>query len=494
MNATLWLEFAYGVHLVAAVAASLHAVRIKREAASALLWLLIIWSFPFAGVLAYIGMGVDRIAAQSRLRARVRRAFGDSRRQREAAEQPMADWRGVRECQCSHPGGEWAQALHRAMDALLPDEPLLGGNDVRLLVTGDEAYPRMFETIAAARSHIHLQTFILAHDEAGRRLMDLLLERARAGVEVRLLFDRFGSTPSVLSGFVRRWRGAHPRLHLAGWTLAKPWRRQFQLNLRNHRKILVVDGRVAFTGGMNVSDVNVSRPGRPADRDFHFEVRGPVVQELQYSFLNDWHFMTGETAERLLCAEHFPPQPAVGGDLVRVANGEPAEESETLPDILFALLTAARRQILIVTPYFVPTMDILRALRAAALRGIEVKLLVPKYNNHVYAGWAGRSFYESLLTAGVQIVERAPPFLHAKALIVDDEVAMVGSANLDSRSLRLNYETNLLVWGAQFIGRLKSAVLDEFACGEAITTAAWLRRPARHRWIERAAALLSPVL
>ncbi len=494
MTTALWIELGYAVHLGAAIAASLHSIRIKREAASALLWLLIIWSFPFVGVLTYVVVGVDRIAAQSRLRARSRRAFGDSRREREAAERAMADWRGVRECRCALPEGEWARALHRALDVLLPDEPLLGGHEVRVLVTGDDAYPRMFEAIEGARSHVHLQTFILAHDDSGRRLMDLLLERARAGVEVRLLFDRFGSTPSVLSGFVHRWRRAHPRLRLAGWTLAKPWRRQFQLNLRNHRKILVVDGRVAFTGGMNISDVNLTRPGRAADRDFHFEVRGPVVQELQYSFLNDWHFMTGEPAERLLCAEHFPPQSAVGTNLVRVINGEPTEESETLPDIVFALLAAARRQILLVTPYFVPTMDILRVLRAAALRGIEVKILVPKYNNHVYAGWAGRSFYESLLTAGVQIVERAPPFLHAKALIVDDEVAMVGSANLDSRSLRLNYETNLLVWGPDFIGRLKSAVLDEFACGEAIDTSAWLQRPGRHRWIERAAALLSPVL
>ncbi|MCX7819572.1 MAG: cardiolipin synthase [Kiritimatiellae bacterium] len=494
MSTTLWLELAYVLHLLAALAASLHAVRIKREASSALLWLLVIWSFPVVGVVAYVVLGVDRIAAQSRLRARARRAFGESRRAQEAAQRPMADWRGVRDCRCALPEGEWARALHRALDVLLPDEPLLDGNDLQLLITGDEAYPRIFDAIASARSHVHLQTFILAHDDSGRRLMDLLLERARAGVEVRVLFDRFGSTPSVLSGFVRRWRRAHPRLRLAGWTLAKPWRRQFQLNLRNHRKILVVDGRVAFTGGMNISDVNVTRSGRPADRDFHFEVRGPVVQELQYSFLNDWHFMTGEAAERLLCAEHFPPQPVAGRTLARVVNGEPSEEGATLPDVLFAMLAAARRQVVIVTPYFVPTMDILRALRVAALRGIEVKLLLPKYNNHVYAGWAGRSFYEPLLTAGAQIVERSPPFLHAKALIVDDEVAMVGSANLDSRSLRLNYETNLLVWGQDLIGRLKAAALAEFACGEPIATAAWLQRPAGQRWLERAAALLSPVL
>ncbi|OQW97029.1 MAG: cardiolipin synthase [Verrucomicrobia bacterium A1] len=494
MTQAAWLTAAAALHGAACVIASLHAIRIKREASSALLWLLVIWSFPGAGVLLYVVLGVDRIAAKTAMRVDAHKAFRNGRRARESDSLPMDYWFGVRDGGVAEPVTEWGRALNRSLDPLLPDFPLLGGNRVEPLVTGDEAYGPMLDAIRGARRHINLQTFILSNDAVGREFLDLLVARAREGVEVRLLFDRFGSTPAVLSGFVRRYRGVSPAFRIAGWTQAMPLRRQFQMNLRNHRKILVVDGTTAFTGGINLAALNVSRPGTPAHRDFHFRIEGPAVQELQFSFLSDWHFMTGESAEALLIRDFFPGCPRAGDARVRIVNGEPALETETLPDVIFSLLVAARRQVLVLTPYFVPTADLIRAFRAAALRGVEVKLLVPRENNHVYAGWAGRSFYGSLLEAGVRIFERAPPFMHAKALIVDDEVATVGSANLDSRSLRLNYETNLLVYDTDFINRLKQAVLDEFAHGEEIDAADWRTRSALRRFAENACALLSPVL
>jgi len=481
-------------HLAASTAASLHAIRIKREASSALLWLVVIWSFPFAGIALYLVLGVDRIAAKTALRVNAHRAFRDRHRAREPDSLPMDYWRGIRDAGVAEPATDQGRALHRAIDPLLPDFPLVGGNRVEVLVTGDEAYRPMLDAIRGARRHINLQTFILANDAVGREFLDALVERALAGVEVRVLFDRFGSTPAVLAGFLRRYRRAAPAFRLAGWTQAMPLRRQFQLNLRNHRKILVVDGATAFTGGINLAGINVTRPGAPAHRDYHFRVDGPAVQELQFSFLSDWHFMTEEPVEDLLARDFFPEIRAAGDERVRVVNGAPSLDAETLPDVIFAMLVAARRQILAVTPYFVPTADLVRAFRAAAMRGVEVKLLVPRDNNHVYAGWAGRSFYEPLLDAGVRIAEREPPFMHAKALIVDDEVALVGSANLDSRSLRLNYETNLLVHDAGFAGRLKRAVLDDFARAAEINPADWRRRSTLHRFAENASALLSPVL
>ena len=481
-------------HVASAVAASVHAIRIKREANSALLWLFVIWSFPFAGALLYLVLGIDRIAAKTALRVSAHNRFRDQRRARESDSLPMDYWRAVRDGGVAEPESPWARSLNRALNPLLPDFPLLRGNRIGVLRTGDEAYGPMMDAVRRARRHINLQTFILANDPTGRAFLDLLVERARAGVEVRVLFDRFGSTPAVLSGFIRRYRRAAPLFHISGWTQAMPFRRQFQINLRNHRKILVVDGTEAFTGGINLAEINVTRPGAPAHRDFHFHLEGPAVQELQFSFLSDWHFMTGEPVDSLLSREFFPGAPPAGPALVRVINGEPAIETETLPDVFFSLLVAARRQIVAVTPYFVPTADLLRAFRAAALRGVEVKLLLPRDNNHLYAGWAGRSFYQDLLDAGVRIVERRPPFMHAKALIVDDEVAMVGSANIDSRSLRLNYETNLLVFDPEFLGALKGAALDEFGCGDEIDPAAWRRRPVLRRFTENACALLSPVL
>ncbi len=484
MTLVHWIEWSWLAHLAVGVIASLHAIRIKREASSALLWLFIIWSFPFLGAAIYAAYGVDRISAKAALRETAASAFRTHRAAHGPA--PAASRNLLTD--------PWAQSLERALNTVLPDLPSVEGNRIQVFVTGDEAYPPMRAAMAAAQHHIHLQTFILANDSIGRDWMDLLVQKAHEGVQVRVLYDRFGSTPAVLTGFIHRYRRAAPRLRIAGWSLANPWRRQVQVNLRNHRKILVVDGRVAFTGGMNVTEINVTRPGRPADRDFHFEVHGPIVRELQFSFLDDWHFMTGEPAESLLAPEYFPELPPCGSARVRLVPGAPTGDGETLPDILFTLLTMARRQILLVSPYFVPTLDILRALRSAALRGLDVRLLVPKENNHVYAGWAGRAYYGTLLQAGARIVERHPPFLHAKALIIDDTVALVGTANVDSRSLRLNYETNLLVMDRDFLGQLKEAVLAEFQCGDELNWGAWVRRPHWHMWLERTAALLSPTL
>jgi cardiolipin synthase len=494
MTEGVLLSVVSAAHLAGSVAASLNAIRIKREASSALLWLFVIWSFPFLGVALYLVLGVDRIAAKTALRVSAHKAFLDGHRTREPDSLPLDYWRGVRDGGIAEPASEWGASLNRSLDPLLPDFPLLGGNRVDVLVTGDEAYGPMLEAIRGARRHINLQAFILANDLVGRQFLDLLAARAREGVEVRVLYDRFGSTPAVLSGFLRRYRKVAPAFQLFGWTQAMPLQRQFQPNLRNHRKILVVDGTIAFTGGINLSVINTARPGAPAHRDYHFRVQGPAVQELQFSFLSDWHFMTGESIDALLARDFFPTCPRPGDMRVRVVNGEPALDTETLPDVLFTLLVAARRQIVAVTPYFVPTADLVRAFRAAALRGVDVKLLLPRENNHVFAGWAGRSFYATLLDAGVRISERAPPFMHAKALIVDDETALVGSANLDSRSLRLNYETNLLVYDPDFAGCLKRAALDDFAHAEEIDPAAWRRRPALRRFAENACALLSPVL
>jgi cardiolipin synthase A/B len=218
------------------------------------------------------------------------------------------------------------------------------------------------------------------------------------------------------------------------------------------------------------------------------------VQELQFSFLSDWHFMTAEDPGHLLLAEHFPHLASEGDALVRLVNSGPTAELETLADVFFNCLVAARRQILAVTPYFVPTPDILRAFRSAALRGVEVKLVVPARNNHFYAGLAGRAFYGDLLDAGVRIFERRPPFMHAKALLVDDAVALVGTANLDARSLRLNYENDLVVYDGPLINQLKRAVLDDLAASREIAPGPWRNRPLHRRLAENFCALLSPVL
>jgi cardiolipin synthase len=380
--------------------------------------------------------------------------------------------------------------LNRAMDSILPDFPLLAGNNVRLLCDGTTTFPAMLEAIREARHHIHLQTFILGHDGIGRRFLDALAEKARQGIEVRVLVDRFGSTRAVLSGLLRRYRNV-PHMQIVGWTQANPLKRQFQINLRNHRKILIVDGQRAFCGGVNVHS-QATEGG--VIRDYHFMLSGPVTHELQYTFLRDWNFMTDEGPERLLREAYFPHIPMQGDASVRLVNSGPTAEMEAVCDAFFMAISGARQHILLVTPYFVPNREILRALRAAALRGVDVRLIVPLKTNHVCAGLAGESLYGELMDAGVRIFLRPAPFMHAKACLVDDAFAIVGTANMDSRSLRLNYETNLVLYGDGIVNELKHSILDDLAVSSQLDPRAWDARPPVRRFIENAAALLAPVL
>jgi cardiolipin synthase len=257
---------------------------------------------------------------------------------------------------------------------------------------------------------------------------------------------------------------------------------------------MIVDGRMAFTGGINLHIENITRGDEPPIRDYHVAVRGPVVSELQYAFLRDWYYITDESPDRLLCVEHFPPLTKEGDTPIRVVNGGPATELDEIYDSIFACLVSAQKQILIVTPYFVPTSDIIRALRNASMRGVDTRIIVPAKNNHIYAGWAARAYYEELLEAGVRVYERRPPFMHAKGIVVDDTVAVVGTANVDVRSLKLNYETNLMIYDPAFAGRLKEVMLEEIAMSGEIDLALWRKRPLSQRMRENACSIMTPIL
>ncbi len=490
----VWVLVNALLHLALFLLVCWSCLRTRRESTAALLWMFVAWSFPLIGPLLYLMFGINRVPRKAWRKQRADRELRTERQARAREDLPLVYWRAVHEALAAQPDTPAARSLNRTLDAVLPDYPLLGGNAIAPLLDGDEAYPRMLEAIRSARHHIHLQTFILWQDDVSREFMDALAARARAGVAVRCLYDRFGSTGAVLGRLFPRYRRV-PNLQIAGWTQANLLKRQVQINLRNHRKILIVDGERAFTGGINIRRENRSRPGAPAIRDYHVAVRGPIVQELQFSFLRDWYFMTDEDPDVLLQAAHFPRLPAVGPARIRVANSGPTtDELECIARVVFESLAAARRQVLLVTPYFVPPREILEALYSAARRGVDVRLIVPRRNNHIYAGLAGQSLYGDLLDAGIRIVERPPPFMHAKALIVDDWMAMIGSANLDARSLRLNYETNLVIFDAEFIRALTAIVRREDAIGIPLDAQTWRRRPAPRRLLENACYLMMPVL
>ncbi len=510
-------------HLLIAAGLSLHILLRKERPVSAVLWLAVVWAFPYLGALAYLSFGVDRVARGAAAREATQALVA-----RRARERPLLEWLRMDE---SHlPGDHPAAHIFRATDPAVRPHAVLRGNRAELLVDGDAFYPALFEAVDGAERSIHVQTYIFARDRVGRALRDRLAARARDGLEVRLLYDRFGSTFAHFSGFFAplRQAGAEAR----SISQANPLKGRLQINLRNHRKLVVVDGRVGFVGGMNIAERNVSRPAetgmrgasaptgpsmptapampgvaaatitdrttpepvRPADRDYQVRLEGPAVADLQLKFLEDWCFATGAAPSGLLGPGCFPPLDPVGEALVQVVPGAPETGGRGLAESVFAAIVAAERSVTIVTPYFIPDEPILQALRYAAFRGVRVRLVLPARSNHWYTGYAARALYEPLLQAGVRIFERGPPFMHAKALVVDGVYALLGSANLDHRSLYLNFELNLEVAEPAFLARVERQVAREVAASREITLDAHRTRALPRRLLENFCRLFQPVL
>ncbi len=489
-DVTYWVVISTGLHIAAFAGVLVHALKRRRNASATILWIFVAWSFPLFGPLLYLAFGIDRVPVKGLANKAANQMMLLQRNKRH--QEMGIGHLGFRAGPDGY-GNEQSRKLNHSIDALNLEHPLLEGNRITPLVSGDEAYPLMLQAIRTAEHHIHLQSFIIQRDETGRRFLEALAAKAEQGVQVRLMFDTFGSTHAYLGGLFRKYRKV-PNFEICGWTQANPLKRQFQINLRNHRKNLVVDGRVVFFGGVNLADENTTSKGQQAIRDYHFMAEGPLVHELQYSFLRDWFFMTEEPIETLLQPAHFPTAQVCGAAKARIIDSGPSAPPELVGEAFFNAIVMAQQQILIVTPYFVPTIDILKALRSAARRGIDVCIVVPAKNNHHYAGLASKALYEELLNAGVRIFERQPPFIHAKAMVVDNAIALVGTANLDVRSLELNYETTVLFEDADAIGKLKRMVIEDMALSTEINLNGWLQRPGVQKLAENLAVLMTPVL
>ncbi len=493
MEFTYWVVVSTALQLTAFTGVMLHALKRRRNASATILWIFVAWSFPVLGPLCYLAFGIDRVPSKGLAKRVANQIMMNQRKQRHEDNGPFIAWHldyhtGVEEIEIP-----LCRMLNQSLDAFIPEHPMLNGNAVMPLVSGDEAYPLMLEAIRSARNHIHLQSYIIRHDATGKMFLDALKAKAEEGVKVRLLFDRFGSTQAYLGGMFRKYSKV-PNMEIQGWTQANPLKRQFQINLRNHRKNLIIDGHVAFFGGLNIANENMTTDRQGAIRDYHFKVEGPVVHELQYSFLTDWFFMTEQPVDSLLNPDHFPQMLSTGKGRARMIDSGPSAHPGLVGEVFFNAMVLAQKQILVVTPYFVPQIDILKALKTAARRGLDVRIIVPAENNLRYAGMASKALYEELLEAGARIYQRHPPFIHAKALIVDDAIALVGTANLDVRSMELNYETTILFDEESTVNKLKQLVLDDLNHSTELDLNQWLRRPSMQKLGENLCALMTPVL
>lgn len=372
--------------------------------------------------------------------------------------------------------------------------PLTANNDVKLLINGEEKFPEVIKALKEAKHHIHIEYYIYENDEIGQQIEKILIDKASQGVKVRFIYDDFGSH-SIKKNLAKRLNNngvrAFPFLKINFILFAN------RLNYRNHRKIIIVDGQTAFVGGINISDKysNHSKENKHFWRDTHLRIDGLGVQYLQYLFLCDWNFCANE---KLQPDDLFFPRESTvancGNKVVQIAASGP--DSET-PTILFSILKAinlAKKEILITSPYFIPGESLSEALVIASMSGISVKLLVPGISDSVLVNTAAKSYYSDLLKAGVEIYLYHKGFVHAKTMVTDEKIAIVGTANMDFRSFDLNFEVNAIVYDNEIASQLRNAFYEDINHSEKIDPIKWNARPKYKKLLEKTVRLISPML
>jgi cardiolipin synthase len=476
----VWHIAAIGLGLLLSVLATGHAILNKRDSRAAIAWVGFVWLVPLVGALMYFIFGVNRIRHKAaQLRSNLERY-----RAQTAQDECLPE-----ELQRHLPDhGEHLKMLARIVGDVV-ERPLLPGNRIDPLVNGDEAYPAMLEAIQHASQTVSFVTYIFDRDEAGMAFAHALGEATRRGVEVRVLIDATGtrySWPTIVHTLRRE--GVKNALFLRRFAL---WH-LMSINMRTHRKILVADGRVGFTGGMNirVGHCLKRQPPNPV-QDIHFRVKGPVVTQLQEVFTDDWLFTTGEA---LRGDSWFPKTESAGQVLARGVTDGPDENFEKLLWTLLGALSIARYSVRIMTPYFLPDPAVVSALNLAAMRGVQVDIILPARSNLPFILWASRAMWGQVLQHGCRMWLTPPPFDHSKLMLVDGCWVLLGSANWDPRSLRLNFEFNLECYDVELAQRLDQWVETKRKGSHRVTMEEVNGRPLPARLRDGIARLLTPYL
>ena len=432
---------------LAALWAGGHALLHARDPRSAWGWIAVCLLFPLAGALLYFFFGINRVRRRARL-------LLDP-----SSEASRADAR-----QRLPPLPQNLQALMRVGDSLT-HRPAEAGNRLEPLHNGDAAYPEMLAAINGARDSVWLASYIFRNDRTGRQFMTALAEAAQRGVTVRVLVDGVGALYGMsFPVFWLRRRGVRAARFLPPRLLPP----MLHINLRNHRKLLVVDGELAFTGGMNIAEYHrvADTQARHTVADVHFRVEGPVVDQLAQAFGEDWRMAAGESLE-------LPARAPIiaGGNVARLITDGPDDDLDKLAFVLLGAVTAAQERVRIMTPYFLPSPELRAALETAALRGVIVSVVLPLRSNMRFVDWAARHSLQALLAAGVRVHLQPPPFAHSKLFVVDDHYALIGTANIDPRSLRLNFELGVECYDRPLARRLNAHFDGVEACATRLLAA-----------------------
>lgn len=440
---TAWLLLA--VHVTLAMISAGHALLYKRDPRAALGWIAVCIAYPLIGPLLYYLFGINR------LRTRAHQLEGESaRRSQNSYERSDTLNTEIRDIDLPQAIVKSELAALARSSAAVTRRELVEGNDLHPFFDGESAYAAMLDAIENASESVCLASYIFETNRTGQCFIKALLGANARGVDVRVLLDGVGEYYSFpRAGTLLKKEG----VKVARFVSPGLFPPSIHINLRNHRKLLLVDQKLGFTGGMNIGDRHLlhQQPARNITTDIHFQVDGPIIQQLQAVFDEDWLFVTGNDLHRAA-----KPLPAKGDGICRVITDGPNEDLGKLSMIITGAVALARNRVAIMTPYFLPPEALINSLQAAALRGVEVSIILPQKSNQPLVHWATRNMLWQLLQFGVRVYYQPPPFAHSKLLLVDDHYAQIGSANLDPRSLRLNFELIVEVFDESFVSGLRN--------------------------------------
>lgn len=417
-------------------------LRAPREPRAMLSWILALLFLPVMGPVLFFLLGEPKLERTRRRRRRRRLKLASSL---------SPKFEAVHAAHAAHIPGNMEHGISRLIyvaTRVSAHHPIQG-NAVTIYQDAEKTFASIEEAIAAATHHIHMEYYIWNPDATGQAMAERVMAKARQGVRCRLLLDFIGCW-SITRNMVKAMRDAG--VDVAFFMPVIPWRNRSSANFRNHRKLVIVDGKVGFTGSQNIGDEYRGRLTRLAPwRDTHMRVLGPAVHDLQEVFVEDWNYATHED---VVADEYFPMLEAVGDQVVQVIPSGPDAHTQVMHQLLFAAVGAARRSVCVITPYFVPDMAMILAFQSAAYRGVKVQIMIPTRTDQKIALWVARSYYPELLPAGVEIYEYDLGMLHSKTVVMDEAWAMVGSANMDERSFRLNFELTAILYDSVLAGEL----------------------------------------
>ncbi|MBS4534852.1 cardiolipin synthase [Clostridium sp. D2Q-14] len=445
-------------------------------------WLLLLFINPVIGFVLYLFLGQN---------IRKKKIFKNEENIRSKSLKDMAEvqLKAVKETDIF---SEDRHALQRRLISLILNNsksPVTINNRSQILTNGNNKFNELKKDLLNAKHHIHIEYFIVKNDNIGNELKNILIEKAKEGLEIRFIYDSVGSW-RLGRKYINDLKSAG--IEVVGFLPVFLPQLSRELNYRNHRKIIIIDGCIGFTGGINIGDEYLGKDKRLGFwRDTHMKIEGEAVYELQNIFINDWYFCTRENLEDL---KYFPKLKYYGEQLIQIASSGPDNEWQSILQSYFSLITFATERVWITTPYLIPDESIMMALKTSALSDVDVRIIIPDIADHIIAFWGSRSYVEELLKAGVKIYSYKKGFVHAKTLLIDNIAASVGTANLDNRSFHINFEVNVFVYEKEIAKRLEKDFLNDFKnCGE-ILYENYKNRGLIQKIKESIGKILSPIL